>query len=88
MQAIEIREVGGPEVLTPVERPDPVPGDGEILVDLAAAGVNFIDLYRREGRYPLPLPAVPGEEGSGRVLAVVAPQGRTTQEFGSSVYIA
>ncbi|KUJ67148.1 NADPH--quinone reductase [Streptomyces albus subsp. albus] len=70
MRAIEIRETGGPEVLRAVERPDPVPGEGQVLVELAAAGVNFIDLYRREGRYPLPLPAVPGEEGSGRVLAV------------------
>lgn len=69
MKAIEVRETGGPEVLRPVDRPDPVPGEGEVLAELAAAGVNFIDLYRREGRYPLPLPAVPGEEGSGRVLA-------------------
>ncbi|MDQ3404768.1 MAG: quinone oxidoreductase [Actinomycetota bacterium] len=70
MHAIEVREVGGPEVLTYVERPTPEPGEGTILVDLAAAGVNFIDLYRREGRYPLPLPAVLGEEGSGHVVAV------------------
>ncbi|MFD5699457.1 quinone oxidoreductase family protein [Streptomyces lasiicapitis] len=69
--AIEIRETGGPDVLLPVDRPAPsAPGDGQILVQLAAAGVNFIDIYRREGRYPLPLPAVPGEEGSGTVLAV------------------
>ncbi|MFH8368373.1 quinone oxidoreductase family protein [Streptomyces sp. NPDC018031] len=69
MKAIEVRETGGPEVLRHVDRPDPVPGAGQVLVELAAAGVNFIDLYRREGRYPLPLPAVPGEEGSGHVLA-------------------
>jgi NADPH2:quinone reductase len=69
MHAIEIRRTGGPEVQTYVEKPDPEPGEGQILVGLAAAGVNFIDLYRREGRYPLPLPAVPGEEGSGVVLA-------------------
>ncbi|BBC39053.1 NADPH:quinone reductase [Streptomyces graminofaciens] len=69
--AIEIRETGGPDVLLPVDRPAPgEPGEGHILVELAAAGVNFIDIYRREGRYPLPLPAVPGEEGSGTVLAV------------------
>ncbi|MFI9202241.1 quinone oxidoreductase family protein [Streptomyces sp. NPDC053048] len=70
MHAIEIRETGGPEVQLYVEKPEPRPGAGEILVELAAAGVNFIDLYRREGRYPLPLPSVPGEEGSGVVLSV------------------
>ncbi|WP_372411702.1 quinone oxidoreductase [Streptomyces luteireticuli] len=71
MHAIEIRETGGPEVQLYVEKPDPgAPGEGQILVELAAAGVNFIDLYRREGRYPLPVPCVPGEEGSGTVLAV------------------
>ncbi|MEU7137671.1 quinone oxidoreductase [Streptomyces sp. NPDC046261] len=70
MHAIEIRQTGGPEVQLYVEKPDPEPGEGQILVELAAAGVNFIDLYRREGRYPLPVPCVPGEEGSGTVLAV------------------
>ncbi|MBF6049835.1 zinc-binding dehydrogenase [Streptomyces sp. NRRL B-1677] len=70
MHAIEIRETGGPEVQLYVEKPAPgQPGEGQILVELAAAGVNFIDLYRREGRYPLPVPCVPGEEGSGVVLA-------------------
>ncbi|MEV6778782.1 quinone oxidoreductase family protein [Streptomyces syringium] len=69
MHAIEIRETGGPEVQLYVERPDPRPGEGQILVELAAAGVNFIDLYRREGRYPLPVPCVPGEEGSGTVVS-------------------
>ncbi|PSJ25968.1 NADPH:quinone reductase [Streptosporangium nondiastaticum] len=70
MHAIEIRETGGPEVQQYVEKPGPgQPGEGQILVGLAAAGVNFIDLYRREGRYPLPVPCVPGEEGSGTVLA-------------------
>jgi NADPH:quinone reductase len=70
MHAIEIRETGGPEVLRYTERATPEPGPGQVLVRLAAAGVNFIDLYRREGRYPLELPAVPGEEGSGQVLAI------------------
>ncbi|AOK31289.1 MULTISPECIES: quinone oxidoreductase family protein [Burkholderia] len=69
--AIEIRETGGPEVLNYVARSDELEaGDGELLVELEAAGVNFIDLYRREGRYPMPLPGTPGEEGAGRVLAV------------------
>ncbi|GHC57275.1 quinone oxidoreductase family protein [Streptomyces cinnamoneus] len=70
MHAIEIRETGGPEVQIYVEKPDPEPAEGQILVELAAAGVNFIDLYRREGRYPLPLPSIPGEEGSGIVRSV------------------
>ncbi|KGS04273.1 quinone oxidoreductase family protein [Burkholderia sp. ABCPW 111] len=70
MQAIEIRETGGPDVLDYVTRAERDPGEGEVLVELAAAGVNFIDLYRREGRYPMPLPGTPGEEGAGRVLAV------------------
>lgn len=70
IRAIEVREAGGPDVMEYVERTIPAPDEGQILVETAAAGVNFIDLYRREGRYPLPLPAVPGEEGSGTVLAV------------------
>jgi NADPH2:quinone reductase len=70
MHAIEIRATGGPEVLHYVPQTERAPGAGELLVELVAAGVNFIDLYRREGRYPMPLPGTPGEEGSGRVLAV------------------
>ncbi|MFC5185142.1 quinone oxidoreductase family protein [Actinomadura harenae] len=69
--AIVIREQGGPEVLRP-ERVD-VPseaGPGEAIVETAYAGVNFLDIYQREGRYPMELPYVPGSEGSGRVVAV------------------
>lgn len=52
-----------------VERDDPRPGAGELLVEVAAAGVNFIDIYQREGLYPLRLPAVLGNEGAGTVVA-------------------
>src|ERR1044072_1726490 len=70
MHAIVVREPGAPEGMRLVETPDPVPGEGEIVVETEAAGVNFIDIYRREGRYPQPEPRIPGEEGSGRVIAV------------------
>ncbi|WP_346105751.1 quinone oxidoreductase [Nonomuraea maheshkhaliensis] len=70
MHAIVISAQGGPEVLQYVERPDPVPGEGEIVVDVAASGVNFIDIYQRSGAYPLDLPAVIGSEGAGTVSAV------------------
>jgi NADPH2:quinone reductase len=69
MHAIIVREPGGPEVMHLEERPDPVPGEGQILVETDAIGVNYIDIYRREGRYPQPEPRIPGEEGSGRVVA-------------------
>jgi NADPH2:quinone reductase len=70
MQAIEIQTHGGPEVLTLVEAPDPQPGPGEVRVDLAAAGVNFIETYQRSGYYPVALPFVLGAEGAGTVAAV------------------
>ena len=68
--AVQIVETGGPEVLHLVQRPDPAPGEGEITVAVAAAGVNFIDTYHRSGLYELPLPIVLGQEGSGTVLEV------------------
>ena len=70
MHAILVRTHGGPEVLEPAELPDPVPGDGELLVRVAAAGVNYIDTYKCRGLYPTPTPFVPGEEAAGTVLAV------------------
>lgn len=72
MRAIQIQEYGGPEVLRPAELADPTPGAGELLIDVAASGVNYIDTYQRTGTYPVPLPFVPGMEGSGRVSAVGA----------------
>jgi NADPH2:quinone reductase len=70
MRAIVVSELGGPEVLAAGEHPDPEPGPGEIIVETAAAGVNFIDIYRRSGVYTQPLPYVPGHEGAGVVVAV------------------
>ncbi|GAA2206487.1 quinone oxidoreductase [Nonomuraea monospora] len=70
MHAIIVSTPGGPEALEYVERPDPVPGEGEVVVDVAAAGVNFIDIYHRSGAYPLSLPTPIGSEGAGTVSAV------------------
>jgi NADPH2:quinone reductase len=65
-----VRELGGPDAMAVAEHPDPVAGPGQVLVLVAAAGVNFIDIYRRSGVYPQPVPYVPGSEGAGTVLAV------------------
>ncbi len=70
MRAIVVTEQGGPEVLALAEHPDPVPGPGEVVVEVAAAGVNFIDIYRRSGVYKQPVPYIPGHEGAGTVTAV------------------
>ncbi|MBB2910992.1 NADPH2:quinone reductase [Streptosporangium becharense] len=70
MRAIVVSATGGPEVLAYTDHPDPEMNPGEVLVDVAASGVNFIDVYHRIGRYPLSLPFVPGEEGAGVVAAV------------------
>ncbi len=72
MKAIQIFQTGGPEVLTLVDVPVPVPGPGQVLIKVAAIGVNFIEIYFREGRYKAPLPLVPGSEASGTVEAVGA----------------
>ncbi|MFX0537113.1 quinone oxidoreductase family protein [Ornithinimicrobium sp. Y1847] len=70
MRAVIVEEPGGPEALTLVERETPDPGPGEVRVDLAAGGINFIDVYQREGRYPMETPFVGGNEGAGVVSAV------------------
>lgn len=72
MRAILATAAGGPEVLTLRELPDPRPGPDEVVVEVAAVGVNFIDTYRRSGLYPMPFPHVVGSEGAGRVLEVGA----------------
>ncbi|MCU1437481.1 MAG: quinone oxidoreductase [Naasia sp.] len=68
--AIVIRELGGPEVLRYEEVERPEPGPGEVLIQTAAVGVNFVDVYNREGRYPNDLPFTPGAEAAGTVMAV------------------
>jgi putative PIG3 family NAD(P)H quinone oxidoreductase len=72
MICIEISRPGEPDVLVPVERPDPVPGDGEILIRVASAGVNRPDLMQRRGLYPPPTGAsdIPGLEVAGIVEAL------------------
>jgi NADPH2:quinone reductase len=70
MQAVQAVRAGGPEVLEAVELEVPFPGDGELLVEVAATGVNFVDVYRRTGTYDVPFPHVPGTELAGRVTAL------------------
>jgi NADPH2:quinone reductase len=72
MRAIQVAAVGGPEVLKLVDVPVPEPAAGQVLVKVEACGVNFIDTYLREGRYPVPLPFVPGQEAAGTVTALGA----------------
>jgi putative PIG3 family NAD(P)H quinone oxidoreductase len=72
MRCVEISTPGGPEVLRPVERPDPVPRHGELLIAVAAAGVNRPDVLQRRGQYPPPRGAsdIPGLEVAGTVAAI------------------
>jgi NADPH:quinone reductase len=70
MHAIEVPEIGGPEVLSYVEKPHPSPGPGEVLIKSEAIGVNFIDTYFRSGSYPRDLPFVLGTEVAGTIAAV------------------
>ncbi|CAN5594141.1 quinone oxidoreductase [soil metagenome] len=72
MRAVIVAEHGGPEVLTVVEQDRPNPGPGEVLVHVAVAGVNFIDIYQRTGAYPMSLPYVVGSEAAGTVESVGA----------------
>jgi len=70
MKAIQVKQTGGPEALEYGDVPVPEPKPNETVVKIAAAGVNFIDVYQREGRYKLPLPFTAGQEGAGVVSAV------------------
>jgi NADPH2:quinone reductase len=70
MRAVVVTRSGGPEVLELQDAPSPAPGPGEVLVDVAVAGVNFRDIYERRGEYGSPPPLVAGIEGVGRVASV------------------
>ncbi|MBZ5697730.1 MAG: quinone oxidoreductase [Acidobacteriia bacterium] len=72
MKAIQVQKPGGPEALTLVDIPVPKPKPNEVVVKVSAAGINFIDVYFREGRYPAALPFVSGQEASGIVSEVGA----------------
>jgi NADPH:quinone reductase len=67
MKAIQITKTGGPEILTLADIPTPKPKPNEVLVKISFAGINYIDVYFREGRYPKPVPFVNGQEASGVV---------------------
>jgi NADPH:quinone reductase len=92
MRAIVVSEPGGPEVLVAAEHADPVARAGQVVVDVAAAGVNFIDIYQRSGVYKMPLPYIPGGEGAGTVLSVgagvvaLAPGDRVAWATGAASY--
>ena len=70
MQAIQILSNGGPDVLTLQTLADPVPAAGQALIRIEASGVNFIDTYFREGRYPAQLPYTLGQEAAGTIVSV------------------
>jgi NADPH:quinone reductase len=83
MRAIQLSVHGGPEVLEVHDRPDPEPGPDEVVVEVAAAGVNFIDTYQRSGAYDIELPGGLGLEGAGTVVAVGSQV--TTRQVGDVV---
>ena len=70
MKAIQVKQVGGPEVLEYVDLPVPQPQPSEVIIKVAAAGVNYIDVYYREGRYKASLPFISGQEAAGTVSAI------------------
>src|SRR3954451_23733051 len=70
MKAIQVKQVGGPEAMELVDVPVPQPQAKEAVIKLQASGVNFIDVYFREGRYKAPLPFILGQEAAGVVTAL------------------
>lgn len=83
MKAIQITKYGGPEVLKVQDIELKKPGKGQALINVKAAGVNFIDIYQRRGTYPANLPYIPGLEGSGVVESVG--EGVTNVKIGDRV---
>jgi len=88
MKAIQIDRTGGAEVLKVSEVSDPEPKANEVLVRIEAAGVNFIDVYFREGRYPAHLPFTLGQEGAGEVVATGERVAFTGHGFGTYAELA
>ena len=84
MKAIRIHAFGGPEVYRYEEVPDPAAGAGQALVAVEATGVNFIEVYQRTGLYPVALPATPGSEAAGTIVAV----GPGVTEFHAGDHVA
>jgi NADPH2:quinone reductase len=72
VRAMQVTEHGGPEALKVVDVPTPEAGEGQIVVDVAAAGLNYIDTYQRSGTYPIETPFILGQEGAGTVREVGA----------------
>ena len=70
MKAIVINEAGAEDVLVLADAEDPVAAPDQVVVEVAAAGVNFIDIYQRSGLYSMQLPYIPGSEGAGAIIAV------------------
>jgi len=85
MQAILVRETGSPEVMQPEVVETPAAGEGQALVRVHAAGVNYIDTYHRSGLYPKELPFVPGLEGSGVIESIGPSAGAETLRPGERV---
>ena len=83
MHAIHINKTGGPEALVYAEVDQPSPKSGEALISVEAIGVNFIDVYFREGRYSSPLPFIPGQEAAGTVMKIG--EGVTSVKIGDRV---
>ena len=84
MKAIQVPKTGGVEVLTFIDLPTPKPKPNEVLVKISAAGVNFIDVYFREGRYPATPPFILGQEASG----VVSEVGSDVKDFNTGARVA
>ncbi|WP_113699437.1 zinc-binding dehydrogenase [Nonomuraea lactucae] len=72
MRAVWLREFGGPEVLRVEETPDPVPGEGQVVVETAAIGITYVETQVRSGSAPMPLPTLPVIQGNGVAGTVVA----------------